>query len=218
MNHYLAKLEQALSEDFASVGINQSSGGLMSIRQARRFPVRTALSGPAGGVIGAAHIARLAGREDVITLDMGGTSADVCMIEGEQAGVAFDRSIGGFPVRLPMVDVMSAPAAARSSGSTAAGCSRSAPTAPAPSPVRPATAWAGRSRPSPKPPTSSSAGCRRRGRRRSRAAGHGPCAEAFRPIADRLGVSIEQAGAGLHRHRRRQHGPCHPRGLGRARP
>jgi len=107
MNHYLAKLEQALSEDLpeASVGINQSSGGLMSIRQARRFPVRTALSGPAGGVIGAAHIARLAGREDVITLDMGGTSADVCMIESELAGVAFDRSIGGFPVRLPMVDV-----------------------------------------------------------------------------------------------------------------
>ena len=107
MDHYLVKLEQALAEDLpeASVGINQSSGGLMSIRQARRFPVRTALSGPAGGVIGAAHIARLAGRGDVITLDMGGTSADVCMIEGEQAGVAFDRSIGGFPVRLPMVDV-----------------------------------------------------------------------------------------------------------------
>lgn len=107
MNRYLERLENTLAEDMpgVSVGINQSSGGLMSVRQARRFPVRTALSGPAGGVIGAGHIGRLAGAPDLITLDMGGTSADVCLVTDGKAGVAFDRSIGGFPVRLPMVDV-----------------------------------------------------------------------------------------------------------------
>lgn len=107
MGRYLQTLEQALAKDLphAVVGINQSSGGLMSVRQARRFPVRTALSGPAGGVVGASYAARQAGRQDVITLDMGGTSADVCLIRNCEAGVAFDRSVGGFPVRLPMVDV-----------------------------------------------------------------------------------------------------------------
>ena len=56
-------------------------------------------------MIGAAHVARHSRVSDIITLDMGGTSADVCLIAGGQAGIAFDRSIGGFPVRLPMVDV-----------------------------------------------------------------------------------------------------------------
>lgn len=107
MKSYLKTLEDSLTADLpqAVVGINQSSGGLMSVRQARRFPVRTALSGPAGGVVGAAHTARQAGRPDVITIDMGGTSADVCLIRKFEAGIAFDRSVGGFPVRLPMVDV-----------------------------------------------------------------------------------------------------------------
>lgn len=107
MTRYLERLEEGLAEDFGriGVGINQSSGGLMSLRQARRFPVRTALSGPAAGAVGAAHVARLAGISHVITLDMGGTSADVCLIESEEPRIAYDRSIGGFPVRLPMVDV-----------------------------------------------------------------------------------------------------------------
>jgi len=107
MERYLRTLEDALAAELpqAVVGINQSSGGLMSVRQARRFPVRTALSGPAGGVVGAAYTARQAGRPDVITIDMGGTSADVCLIRNYEAGIAFDRSVGGFPVRLPMVDV-----------------------------------------------------------------------------------------------------------------
>ena len=107
MERYLGTLEQTLAKDLpdAVVGINQSSGGLMSVRQARRFPIRTALSGPAGGVVGAAYTARQANRPDVITIDMGGTSADVCLIRNFEAGVAYDRAVGGFPVRLPMVDV-----------------------------------------------------------------------------------------------------------------
>ena len=107
MTAYLERLATAIEADVpgTEVGINQSSGGLMSVRQARRFPIRTALSGPAGGVVGAAAAARLAGRRDVITLDMGGTSADVCLIRNSVVATSYEGSIGGFPVRLPMIDV-----------------------------------------------------------------------------------------------------------------
>jgi N-methylhydantoinase A len=107
MTSYLTQLESTLEKKLPAVaiGINQSAGGLMTVRQARRFPVRTALSGPAGGVVGAAHVAERSGRPNIITLDMGGTSADVCLIQNGVAGVTFERSVGGFPVRLPMVDV-----------------------------------------------------------------------------------------------------------------
>jgi N-methylhydantoinase A len=107
VSRYVDHLGRVLARDMpqAVVGINQSSGGLMSIEQARRFPIRTALSGPAAGVMGALHLARLAGCANAITLDMGGTSADVALIRGYEADTAYDRHIGGFPVRLPMVDI-----------------------------------------------------------------------------------------------------------------
>ncbi len=89
----------------ASIGINQSNGGLMAADTAARYPVRTVLSGPAAGVVGAASAARSAGRNDVITLDMGGTSADVCLIRNGEVGFSFSREVAGFPVRLPMVDI-----------------------------------------------------------------------------------------------------------------
>ncbi len=87
------------------IGINQSSGGLMSIARASQFPVRTALSGPAAGVVGAAHVARLSGHADVITFDMGGTSTDVCLVRGGKAEMTFGRDVAGFPVRLPAIDI-----------------------------------------------------------------------------------------------------------------
>ncbi|MCC6304896.1 MAG: hydantoinase/oxoprolinase family protein [Rhodobacteraceae bacterium] len=107
MRDYLRTLERGVAEraGAASVGINQSSGGLMSVGRARDFPVRTALSGPAAGVVGAAHAARQSGRRDVITLDMGGTSADVALIRDCRVDLAFDRDVAGFPIRLPCVDV-----------------------------------------------------------------------------------------------------------------
>ncbi len=89
----------------AELGINQSSGGLMSPGRAQEFPIRTALSGPAAGVVGAAHAARRSGVPDLITLDMGGTSADVCLIRDFAPGMSFEREVGGFPVRQPTVDV-----------------------------------------------------------------------------------------------------------------
>jgi len=104
---YMESLKTGLVEraPVAAIGINQSSGGLMSVERAGEFPIRTALSGPAAGVVGAVHIAQLAGYDDVITLDMGGTSADVALIQGGKAGISFDQRVADFPVRLPMVDV-----------------------------------------------------------------------------------------------------------------
>lgn len=107
VSRYMAFLQRelALQAPDAKLGINQSSGGLMSADRACVYPIRTALSGPAAGVVGAGHIGRTAGRLDVVTLDMGGTSADVCLIRNGEAGVDFDQSVAEFPIRLPMVDV-----------------------------------------------------------------------------------------------------------------
>ncbi len=89
----------------AAIGINQSSGGLMTLARTRQLPVRTALSGPAAGVVGALHVARSAGRANVITIDVGGTSADVAMVRGGHVDVAYGREVDGFSIRLPMVDI-----------------------------------------------------------------------------------------------------------------
>ena len=107
MSRYLQTLEDGVAAKApqAVFGINQSSGGLMSPMRARELPVRTALSGPAAGVVGAAHVARQANRDKIITLDMGGTSADVAMIRDCKVDLAYDRDVAGFPIRLPCVDV-----------------------------------------------------------------------------------------------------------------
>jgi N-methylhydantoinase A len=89
----------------ASLGINQSSGGLMSVASARRVPIRTALSGPAAGTVGAIHMARLSGVADVISLDMGGTSADVALVRDYSAGTTFNKWIEGYPARLASLDI-----------------------------------------------------------------------------------------------------------------
>jgi N-methylhydantoinase A len=109
MDRYLETLGRDIAEiaPRAQIGINQSSGGLMSIDRARRFPVRTALSGPAAGAMGAVHVAALSGCADVVTLDMGGTSADVCLIRNFAVENSFEREVGGFPIRLPVVDINS---------------------------------------------------------------------------------------------------------------
>lgn len=107
MGGYLDFLETHLKDvaPTTPVRIYQSSGGLMSVGTAKEFPIRTALSGPAAGVVGAVHTARAADRPNVVTLDMGGTSADVALIRNFDAGVGLDREVAGFPVRLPMIDI-----------------------------------------------------------------------------------------------------------------
>jgi N-methylhydantoinase A len=106
-SRYMSTLKESLerSSPEARVGINQSNGGLMSVDKARDFPIRTAMSGPAAGTMGAIHTARLSGRADIITFDMGGTSADVALIRNLESKLAFDRDVAGFPVRMPMIDI-----------------------------------------------------------------------------------------------------------------
>lgn len=71
----------------------------------RKNPVRTALSCPSAGVSGAIYVSELAGFENIITLDMGGTSTDVCLIQDLKANSATGKKVAGFPVNLPMIDI-----------------------------------------------------------------------------------------------------------------
>jgi N-methylhydantoinase A len=77
----------------------------MSAEQVVNKPITTALSGPAAGVLGSAVIARLAGFENIVTLDAGGTSTDLSLIENGIAHVTNSGSVGPFPVRIPMIDI-----------------------------------------------------------------------------------------------------------------
>ncbi|MDO9525126.1 MAG: hydantoinase/oxoprolinase family protein [Gemmobacter sp.] len=105
---YLGRLESALTSggfggEFLIV---QSNGGVMAVDTACRLPVRTALSGPAAGVIAAGYIAQTAGFPDIITGDMGGTSFDVSLIADGQAALAAQTSIDfGMVVRTPMIEI-----------------------------------------------------------------------------------------------------------------
>jgi len=82
----------------------QSSGGITALSAAAREPVRTVLSGPAGGVVGAATTARASGFKNIIAFDMGGTSTDASLVEGE-VKLATDAQIAGLPIGVPMLDI-----------------------------------------------------------------------------------------------------------------
>jgi len=89
--------------------VMQSNGGIAALAAAAREPVRTVLSGPAGGVVGAAATARASGFERVIAFDMGGTSTDVSLVDGAIATAAIstisDAQVAGLPVGVPMLDI-----------------------------------------------------------------------------------------------------------------
>jgi N-methylhydantoinase A/oxoprolinase/acetone carboxylase beta subunit len=103
IDRYLGTLETALAAGPA-LSIMQSNGGSISSTAARAQAVRTILSGPAAGVVGARAVARAAGFPRVISFDMGGTSTDVSLID-DQISVTTDSRIGDFPVRLPVLDI-----------------------------------------------------------------------------------------------------------------
>ncbi|MBI4771341.1 MAG: hydantoinase/oxoprolinase family protein [Chloroflexi bacterium] len=116
MDRYLARLEAGLAP--RPLRIMQSNGGAITAAAARRQAARTALSGPAGGVVGAFAVAREAlsgqgpapregeaeGVPNIITFDMGGTSADVCLCPG-RVPLTTEGEIGGLPLRLPLIDI-----------------------------------------------------------------------------------------------------------------
>jgi N-methylhydantoinase A len=103
---YLGGLEKACAESgLPTPLVMRSSGGLATLAEAAAHPVFALLSGPAAGVVGAARAASAAGFERAISLDMGGTSTDVCLVDGGVAERSGERVVGGFPVRLPTIDV-----------------------------------------------------------------------------------------------------------------
>jgi N-methylhydantoinase A len=92
------------------VEVMQSSGGIVAARLAAEEPVRTVLSGPAGGVIGAWRLARQSGFDRILGFDMGGTSTDVFLADAEAGGpqLSGESKVGGVPVSVPMLDIHSA--------------------------------------------------------------------------------------------------------------
>jgi N-methylhydantoinase A/oxoprolinase/acetone carboxylase beta subunit len=102
IDRYLGALEARLGS--SRLSIMQSNGGSISASAARAHAVRTVLSGPAAGVVGARAVAQAAGFPRVISYDMGGTSTDVSLID-EAIGTTTDAKIGDFPVRLPVIDI-----------------------------------------------------------------------------------------------------------------
>ena len=102
MDRHLSNLDEALGA--SRLRVFQSNGGSISAGGAGRRAVHTVLSGPAGGVLGAAAVARAAGYEHVISFDMGGTSTDVSLYDG-RFSYTTESVIGDFPVRVPMLDI-----------------------------------------------------------------------------------------------------------------
>jgi N-methylhydantoinase A/oxoprolinase/acetone carboxylase beta subunit len=85
--------------------IMTSAGGLAPVADAARRPAALLLSGPAGGVRAAAALAAAVGHPDAVAFDMGGTSTDVCLVRGGIPDAAAGRTVGGFPIRLPALDI-----------------------------------------------------------------------------------------------------------------
>jgi N-methylhydantoinase A len=109
MRRYLSGFEDKLHQvQFRpSVNIVRSDGGLMSVERASQSPVHTMLSGPAGGVSGAAFMAALAGHPQALGFDMGGTSTDVSLIQDGKPTISRQTQLGYYPIKVPSVEVHS---------------------------------------------------------------------------------------------------------------
>ena len=109
MQRYLSNFEDKLKtmQFRSNINIVRSDGGLMSVKRAAESPVYTMLSGPAGGVSGAAYLASLAGYPDALGFDMGGTSTDVSLIRGGKPEISRQTSLGYYPIQIPSVEVHS---------------------------------------------------------------------------------------------------------------
>ena len=107
VERYISNLERELGERMNKVRLNilRSDGGLASASAAAEYPVNLLMSGPAGGVAGASWVARNAGFDDLLTLDMGGTSTDVALVQGGQARLRRETTVGDVTVRASSVDI-----------------------------------------------------------------------------------------------------------------
>lgn len=107
MDRYLKRVKDELGAGLREKPflVMQSSGGVMSAEQVVHKPIATALSGPAAGALGSAVVAQMAGFASVVTLDAGGTSTDLCLIEDGRPHITNGGAVGPFPVRIPMIDI-----------------------------------------------------------------------------------------------------------------
>src|SRR5213078_2549308 len=103
--YFDALTDACAAADLPEPLVMRSSGGVATPAEAAAHPATVLVSGPAAGVVGASHIAALAGIEDAIAFDMGGTSTDVCLISGGRAERSGERAVGDLPIRLPTVDL-----------------------------------------------------------------------------------------------------------------
>ncbi len=103
MQNYIAYLMAELDQR-DTLSIMQSNGGSISAETAMKESVRTILSGPAGGAVGAFEIGKMAGYTQLISFDMGGTSTDVSLIDGALS-LTVESKISGYPIKVPMIDI-----------------------------------------------------------------------------------------------------------------
>lgn len=105
---YVGRLEERLEGEgvTAPLLLMQSNGGVAGAAKIRQAPALTALSGPAAGVVGALAEAQACGIDDIVTVDIGGTSADICLIAGGVIGLTQNGQVGEWPLPLPMVDMI----------------------------------------------------------------------------------------------------------------
>ncbi|RGQ35893.1 hydantoinase/oxoprolinase family protein [[Clostridium] leptum] len=108
MKEYVENFRESIKGAGVSVSpfVTQSNGSIISIDETIDCPIRTAVSGPSAGVIGAARIGKQCGLNNLITFDMGGTSIDVSLIQDGKANVSFERMVEGYPARIPMIDIV----------------------------------------------------------------------------------------------------------------
>jgi N-methylhydantoinase A len=107
MHRYIGRLAERLTDlgVTAIPHLTQSNGGVIGFGQAARLPVRTVLSGPSTGVVGAQAIGRALGIGEIITFDMGGTSTDVALLAGGQCRLTGEAMVHGYPIKAPMLDI-----------------------------------------------------------------------------------------------------------------
>ena len=107
LENYVGSLEEALREkgSRATLFIMASNGGMLDADRATQFPVRTILSGPAGGVVGGVSLAESLGLDHLITYDMGGTSTDVCLIRDRRPVVSTENIIGAYPLKTSQLQI-----------------------------------------------------------------------------------------------------------------
>jgi len=107
IDRYLQDLQRMMREEGLTADLNvmQSNGGVMTSRNAGEKSVHTILSGPAGGVMGSLAIGNQIGMKNLITVDMGGTSFDICLIHEGKIHFTKESEIGGHPIKIPMIDI-----------------------------------------------------------------------------------------------------------------